>query len=408
MRVFKVSRGGETYYRVDLPQRLCPDGKRRSVMAKTRNQAFDKAHEELGRWESGLNLDAGEKTVGQFMSEFLCYYKSDGGIALSTLEDYRYHIDSNIVPALGRVKLRELDPRKVDQFLRSLNEKGFSPSTVQYAYSVLRRALQFAVDWKYIPVNPASSRMRAAKRRTARQLSKIRFLTAEESRTFIAATRGRLHEALYVLAITTGMRPGEMLGLQWPDIDLSAGKLTIFRALQRIKCRLDREPGMPGYILAQPKTAGSRRTLDIPPVTVEALRQHQAEQRQQRLLAGSRWTEQRFVFTTRTGSPIDISNILHRFQEILKDAGLPKLRFYDLRHTHASLLIAEGVHPKKIAERLGHASIKLTMDLYGHLFEGSDKESAERMQRIFGESCKKSQPVSADNVVELRARRNRG
>jgi len=108
-------------------------------------------------------------------------------------------------------------------------------------------------------------------------------------------------------------------------------------------------------------------------------------QNQARLLAGPSWKDQKLVFSTKAGTPIDTSNIFHRFQQTLSKAGLPRMRFYDLRHTHASLLIAEGVHPKKIAERLGHASIKLTMDLYGHLFEGSDRESAERMQRIFGQ-----------------------
>ncbi len=405
MKAFKVKRGRESYYRVDLPQNLCPTGTRRSVMAKTRSEALGKAREEFERWERGLDQDAGEKTTEQFMCEFLSYYKQDGGIGPSTYQDYRYHVHSNILPALGRVKLKELDPRNVDQFTRSLTEKGLSARTAQYAYSVLRRALQFAVDWKYIPVNPASSRMRAAKRRQQRELSKIRFLTVDQAREFLEAVREKQHGALYVLAVTTGMRPGEMLGLQWPDIDLDGGRLTIFRSLHRTKCRRDTDPGGAWYTLGQPKTPGSRRTLEIPAVTIAALREHHEQQRQQRLLAGSGWKEQRFVFTTRTGSPVDTSNVLHRFQKILKEAGLPKVRFYDLRHTHASLLIAEGIHPKNIAERLGHASIKLTMDLYGHLFEGSDRESAGRMQKLFGERKSPPQSAPTDNVVELHARR---
>ncbi len=202
------------------------------------------------------------------------------------------------------------------------------------------------------------------------------------------------------------MRQGELLGLQWPDLDLDAGKLTIFRSLHRTKRRRDPEDNLPWFQFRHPKTTGSRRTLDIPPVTVEALREHGAKQKMQRLLADTSWQEQKLVFTTRVGTPVDTTNVLHRFHQILENAGLAKMRFYDLRHTHASLLIAEGVHPKKIAERLGQASIKLTMDLYGHLFEGSDKESAERMQKLFGGRDQAAPPVS-EKVVPFSATRRK-
>jgi integrase len=406
MKAFKVRRGAETYYRVELPQRLCPDGKRHSVMGKSRAEAIEKAEEELARWERGLDRNAKKKTLAEFLSEFLAYYKHDGGVAPSTYQDYRYHIESHIVPLLGGVTLADLDPRRVDGFTRALAEKGLASRTSQYSYSVLRRALQFAVDWKYIPANPASSRVRAAKRRQVHELSKIRFLTPDESRVFLKAVRGDRYEALYVLAITTGMRQGEMLGLQWPDLDLDSGKLTIFRSLHRTKRRCDPEDDIPWFQFRHPKTAGSRRTLELPQVTVDALREHSAKQKVQRRLADTSWHEQKLVFTTRTGTPVDTTNVLHRFHQILEDAGLPKMLFYGLRHTHASLLIAEGVHPKKIAERLGHASIKLTMDLYGHLFEGSDRESADRMQKLFGS---RDGAVSApvENVVSFPTPRKR-
>jgi integrase len=405
MKAFKVKRGKETYYRVELPQNLCPDGKRHSVMGKSRSEALEKANEEMARWERGLDRDAGKKTLAEFLSEFLAYYKRDGGVSPSTYQDYRYHIESHIVPVLGKVTLKELDPRRVDQFTQALNDKGLAARTSQYSFSVLRRALQFAVDWKYIPVNPASSHMRAAKRRQVQELSKIRFLAPDEARAFLQAVRGDRYEALYVLAITTGMRQGEMLGLQWPDVDLDVGKVTIFRSMHRTKRRRDKEDPAPWFQLRPPKTPGSRRTLEIPRVTVDALRDHRLKQREQRLLADSSWKEQKLIFTTRTGTPVDTTNVLHRFQLILKQAGIAKMRFYDLRHTHASLLIAEGVHPKKIAELLGHASIKLTMDLYGHLFEGSDNESADRMQKLFGSLSQVGEATNGQKVVMLPDRR---
>lgn len=402
MRAFKVRRRDETYYRVDLPQQLSCDGKRRSVMGKTRAAALEKAQTEVERHARGLERDARDKSVGDFLAEFLSYYQEDGGVAQSTVEDYRYHVNAHIIPSLGKVNLRDLDPRRVDAFTKGLVAKNLSPRTCQYSYAVLRRALQFAVDWKYIPVNPASARMRAAKRHARKQLSKIRFLNPDEARSFSNAVRGHVYEALYLLAITTGMRQGEMLGLRWPDVDLDNSRLTISRALQRTRRRRNGDDSGDWFVFGHPKTDGSRRTIELPPVTVDALRRHKESQGVFSSLAGAAWRDQNLVFTTRIGTPLDTSNILHNFHRVLKSAGMQEMRFYDLRHTHASLLIAAGVHPKKIAERLGHASIKLTMDLYGHLFEGSDQESAERMQKIFGDARPEQlSPLVDDKLVVM-------
>jgi integrase len=153
--------------------------------------------------------------------------------------------------------------------------------------------------------------------------------------------------------------------------------------------------------LQPPKTAASRRTIEIPLVTVTALCQQRQRQEEAKALADDEWREGGFVFTSGRGTPLDTSNVLHHFHEILADAKMPKIRFYDLRHTHASLLIAEGVHPKKIAERLGHSSIKLTMDTYGHLFEGSDQESSERMERLFGNRVEEPKAAVDSNVIRI-------
>ena len=392
MKAFKIKRGNDTYYRVELPQQLCTDGKRRSVTGKTKAEAVEKAQREMDRHRLGLERGAGDQTAGEFLEEFLRYYEKDGGVAPSTLHDYRYHVRAHIVPALGKTKLQDLDPKRIDAFMKGMLDRNLSQRTCQYAYAVIRRALQVAVDWKYIAANPASARMRAAKRSASSQLSKIRFLTQEESRQFVEAVRGDRFEPLYILAITTGMRQGEMLGLQWSDLDLDNGKLTIHRALHRTKRPKSEVDPEAWFTLRHPKTRGSRRTIEIPDVTVEALFQQRELQCRMQAAAGSSWQEQKLVFTTNVGTPVDTSNVLHDFQRLLKRSGFEKMRFYDLRHTHASLLIAVGVHPKKIAERLGHASIKLTMDLYGHLFEGSDRESATRMQKMFG-----SEPDNSDH-----------
>lgn len=248
--------------------------------------------------------------------------------------------------------------------------------------------------------------MRAAKRYAQRELSKIRFLNQEQAQSFLENVAGNRHEALYVLAITTGMRQGELLGLKWSDIALEAGRLTVNRAPHRTK-RNRKERGVEArFHLRPPKTDGSRRTIEIPQVRVKALLEHRSQQKTIRRLAEIKWTEDDLVFSTRRGEPLDTSNVLHHFEEVLTKAELPKIRFYDLRHTHASLLISQGVHAKKIADRLGHSSIKLTMDTYGHLFEGSDRESADKMQKLFGSTSNRQVKPTRAKVLQMNPQSN--
>ncbi|MBL0159435.1 MAG: site-specific integrase [Bryobacterales bacterium] len=332
---------------------------------------------------------------GRVPADFLEQCQQGEGIERSTYEDYRYHIKNNIEPILGLVALNRLTVQDVDRLLQTLRKKPsartgkpLSTRTIRYAYAVLRSALQLAVDYNYIASNPASAQSRKSRIRLQSGTVPIRFFTPDEAQRFLRSVQGDRYEALYVLGITTGLRKGELLGLKWPDLNLAGSRLTVHHSLQFTK-RLKGEEG-PRWLLKGPKTAGSRRTIDLPVVAVEALQRHQKMQEEQKALAGEDWQEMGFVFTSRRGTPLDTGNALHRFQTICaEEAELPKIRFYDLRHTHASLLIHEGVHPKKIAERLGHSSIKLTMDTYGHLFDGSDRESADKMDRLFGRDAQR-------------------
>ena len=394
-------RGKQKYYAAEIPlQYRQPDEPRREIMATSREELTRKYEQEIERRKQGLDRNAGKRPLSVFLEhEFLPFYRNE--VEPQTWCDYRFHIQTHIGPSLGAIQLDGLTTRQIDQWMLSIRSKEsertgkpLSDRTIDYAFSVLRRALQFAVDWRYIAFNPASARVRVARRRKKTKVVTLRFLTPEQAKTLLGAVREHRYEALYTLALTTGMREGELLGLKWADLNLDESRLTVNHSLAHTK----RKKGESGerFFLKGPKTVGSRRTIDIPQVTVTALRQHVKRQAEMKRAAADEWSEQNFVFTSRRGTPLDRSNALHQFQEILKDHNLPKIRFYDLRHTHASLLIAEGVHPKKIAERLGHASIKLTMDTYGHLFEGSDHESAERMDRLFGASA----PGRAPHIEE--------
>ena len=152
MRAFKVRRNGEQYYRVDLPRNLFTDGKRHSVMAVTRKEAIDKAQDTIARRRKGLDCSAAQTPLTDFLKRFLEYYKTEGGVSLRTWQDYRYHIEANVVPLIGGIVLSELKPVHVDEWMKSLRERGLGNRTVEYAQSVLRRALQFALEWELLSI----------------------------------------------------------------------------------------------------------------------------------------------------------------------------------------------------------------------------------------------------------------
>ena len=191
---------------------------------------------------------------------------------------------------------------------------------------------------------------------------------------------GDRHETLYTLDLTTGLRPEEVYGLRWKDINLDASRLTVTQVLSKTRRRKGEQVAR--FQFGPPKTDKSRRTIDFPDFVRDMLVEERRRLIESRAVAGTRWRDNELVFPSEIGTPLEERNVLRRFQKICEANELPKLRIYDLRHTHASLLIHEGVHPKRISERLGHSSIKLTMDTYGHLFEGSDRESAAKMEKL--------------------------
>jgi integrase len=388
VKAFKVRRNNEDYFRVDLPKDMFTDGKRHSVMASTRREALEKAQELIDQRKKGLDSEGAKDVLSDFLKRFLDYYKTEGGVALRTWQDYRYHIEQNISGVIGGIAVGDLKPRDVDQWLKLLRDRGLGSRTVEYAQAVLRRALQFAVEWEIIDRNPAGARFRAAKRKRIVHAGgpKIRFLDPNEARKFLEVAKSDRHEALYALAITTGLRREELYGLRWKDLDLENHRLTINQVVS--KTRRKKGEHVSRYEFGAPKTDKSRRTIDYPAFVAELLSSEKQLVNENRRLAGDRWSEAGLIFPSQVGTPLEERNVLRRFQALCEDNGLPKLRLYDLRHTHASLLIHEGVHPKKISERLGHSSIKLTMDTYGHLFEGSDRDSAEKIEKLFAADAK--------------------
>ena len=200
----------------------------------------------------------------------------------------------------------------------------------------------------------------------------MKFLSPDEARKLLETARGNHLEALYVLAVHTGMRQGELLGLKWGDVDLESGVIRIRRTLTRNKGRL---------VLGEPKTKCSRRTVRLTDKAVQALREHLERQMEEMKRRGDLYQDQGFIFTTGAATPVDPSHLRKRyFAPLLKKAGLPCIRFHDLRHTCATLLLSRNVHVKYVQELLGHATVAITLNTYSHVIPGMGDQTARAME----------------------------
>ena len=285
-----------------------------------------------------------------------------------TYAGYKVNIENHLIPTLGRIKVDQLTPQHVQGMLNNRLAAAFSTKTVAYVHQVLRTALTLAVRWEIVNRNVAKL---VDKPRVERK--PINPLIPDEARKFLAAIRGHRLEALFSVALALGLRQGEALGLRWSDVDFASGTLRVRNQLQRIDGRLT---------LVPPKTAKSRRTLVMPPLIVEALREHEKRQVAEKIWAGSKWRESNLVFANRTGEPTQARRVIEQFHDLLERAGMRRIRFHDLRHSCATLLLVQGVSPRVVMEILGHSEIALTMNAYSHVLPELQRDAADRMQAI--------------------------
>ncbi len=340
--------------------------KRRHVYGKTRKEAADKLAKVLSDRIEGIDYDDENMTVGEYLDRWL-KGSVQGSVRQSTYDRDVNLVDNHLKPALGRIKLKKLSAAHVQHFYRDRLDSGLSASTVHKMHAILHKALARAVAWHMVPrnVTDAVEPPRPAPK-------EMRPLSPAEARRFLDAARGERFEALYVLAITTGMRQGELLALRWQDVDLKNGTLSVRRTLTRDGGRV---------IIGEPKTKKSRRSISLTPRAVEALGAHLERQLREIEILGDRYEDRGLLFATDTGGPVNPSNLRRRsFAPLLKKAKLPHVRFHDLRHTCATLLLSKGTHPKFVQELLGHATVAITLDTYSHAVPGMGKQTAKAME----------------------------
>ncbi len=345
--------------------------KYRYIYGKTRAAVAEKLMKAMSDRNGGFFFDAESLTVGEYLDRWL----SDsvrGTVRVSTFERHEGIIRTHIKPALGRIKLKNLTPTHVRGLHREKLDADLAPATVRKIHSTLHKALSQAVSDGLIPRNAADVK---APRPAPEEM---RPLSEDDARAFLetAEASDDRFDPLYVLAITTGLRRGELLGLRWDDVDLERGKLRVGRALVREGSQ---------HIAGETKTRRGRRQVNLTPRTVNVLKAHRRRQLEERMRLSGLYKDHGLIFATGIGNPVNPENLVKRsVKPLLKRAGLPEIRFHDLRHTCATLLLGRGVHPKIVQELLGHATIAMTLDTYSHYLPSMGDRAAGAMGDALG------------------------
>jgi len=338
--------------------------KRKTVYAKTRREVDEKLTRAKADRDKGLLFDADSLKVGRYLERWLADSVRDT-VKATTYESYERLMRLHLVPALGRVKLKNLTPTHVRGLYREKLDSGLSPSSVQRVHALLHKALKQAVNDGLVPRNVTEA-VKAPKQ----SRKEIPALTREQARVFLEAAKGDRLETLYVLAIHTGLRQGELLGLKWDDVTLDRGTLQVRRILSAVKG---------GPIFTTPKN-NQGRSVRLTVQAVQALRDHRKRQVEDRLRRAGLWQDHGLVFTTLVGTPLNRHNVFSRsFKPLLRRTSLPDIPFHALRHSFATLMLAGGEHPKVVQEMMGHSGIRVTMDFYSHVLPDMQKGAVDRL-----------------------------
>ncbi|MDQ4000491.1 MAG: site-specific integrase, partial [Actinomycetota bacterium] len=319
--------------------------------------------------------DAGKLTVGEYLDRWLADSVKDT-VKETTYANYAYIARVHIRPALGRVKLRSLTPAHVRGFYGEKSRSDLSAATVKKMHVVLRKALSQAVSDGLLPRNTADG---VKPPRVSAPGEEIKPLDAEECAEFLEASRGERLEAMYVLAIHCGLREGELLALRWEDANLEATKPVLL-----VRRTLTRGEDGRGWIAGASTKSGKGRRVRLTRPAVTALKDHRKRQLEERMRLAGFWQNQGLVFPSQTGSLLNPSNLRNRsFKRIKARSGVREdLRFHDLRHTCATLLLSEGVNVKVVSEMLGHASITITLNTYSHVLPDMQDSAADAMEAV--------------------------
>lgn len=359
----------------DAPPDESRKRKRRWLSGFTTRKAAEAAlSEALARLQTGAYTGPTKETIAMFMRRWLQSAKAS--VRPSTWATYETLVEKQILPVLGSTPLLKLTPAQLNSFYGGLLESGrrdgkggLSRRTVGHIHGVIRLALGQGVRWQDLARNVADQANPPRKAKRA-----MRVWSSEEVGVFLDSVREDRLYAVYVLALTSGLRRGELLGLAWRDLDLTAARLQVRQTMITVNFKAQR---------SEPKTDAGRRSVELDPGTVAVLKVLRSRQLEERFALGlGRPCPDDFVFAAPTGEALHPGLFSDAFDRRVKAAGLPRIRFHDLRHTMATLALAAGVHPKIVQERLGHSSIAITLDLYSHSVPGMQADAASKISAL--------------------------
>jgi integrase len=345
----------------------------------TKAEAQKRLRELLTALDKGMPLDSSKATVGEFLETWLKDY-AETNTSPRTVEGYREKIRNYVLPNIGQVPLAKLTTQHIQAIYASMMERKLSPRTALHVHRVLREALGHAMKWGLLARNVCDA-VDPPKPRNKEMAA----LNTPDVQRFLDLASASPFGPVFFLGIYTGMRRSELLGLRWSAVDIASKTLSVTETLQHINGK--------GLVALQPKTDRSRRAVSLPPSAVALLSGMKVKQREQREAMGLEWKESDYVFSHFDGTPFHPNTVTRAFSRIIKKAGLPKVRLHDLRHTHATLMLKQGVHPKIVSERLGHASIIITLDTYSHVLPSLQEAAALKFDEMLQVPAKEELPA---------------
>ncbi|RJO64973.1 MAG: site-specific integrase [Candidatus Omnitrophota bacterium] len=359
---------GTIYKRADGKWRaqVSVGGKRLSKTHTKRSVVAEWLRKTTGQIGMGLTYDQARVSLADHLQRWLAGVQ--GSLRASTYSHYKLLIDKYLIPSIGDALVKDLSPDLVQFCYDELTRAGVGAHTLIKMHAVLHEALRRAVETGLAARNPSD-----AARPPAAPAQEMKFWSETEANRFLMAARGNRLYALFYLAIVSGGRQMELCGLQWSDLDWTGGQLRIQRQLLRSG----------DEIFGPQKTARAKRTISLGAGTLDVLRAHLALQARERRLAGSGWLEHGLIFTSTTGTPVHHKNLVDRyFKPLVQAAGVKPIRFHDLRHTAAAIMLSHGRPPIVVSRILGHARVSITLDIYGHLIPGLDAGVGDMMDEL--------------------------
>jgi len=338
-----------------------PDGKRKAKRSKVQREVRDWLQTQRQTVKDNVWVSDESATLGSFLDHYLSDVLKPT-VRNSTFVSYERIIRMHVKLGLGDVRLTRVTPQLVQRLYTEKLEGGLSPRSVQYLHAILHKAFEQAVKWSLVPRNVTDLVDPPSVKRHSPVVWSL-----DQVKQFVEAAGSNYHYALYVLALSTGLRQGELLGLQIDDLDFVNGSLQVRQSLEVVR-------GSGELRLSPPKTERGRRRIQIPGPALDVLKAH---------VRGSKRVTG-YVFLSRTGTPILPRNIVREFKALLQVAGVPEIRFHDLRHTCATLHLMAGTNPKIVQDILGHSTITLTLDTYSHVMPGVQEEAAAKFGKLLG------------------------